>query len=96
MTSPDEPDSETAGAAAPPGSGHPDSAGQAPAAPSAEPARSSEPAPSPRAPGEPAESAPASLLPEQSPEDTDSAWGEYPDRSDDYLLRDRPPHWNDY
>jgi hypothetical protein len=39
---------------------------------------------------------PAAIEPEQSPEDTDAAWGDYPDRTDDYLLRDRPPHWNDY
>jgi hypothetical protein len=34
------------------------------------------------------------VLPEQSPEDTDAAWGEYP-RDDDRLYRDRPPHWDD-
>jgi hypothetical protein len=36
------------------------------------------------------------VLPEQSPEDTDAAWGEYPERSDDRLSRDRPPHWDDF
>jgi hypothetical protein len=34
--------------------------------------------------------------PEQSPEDTDAAWGEYPPRDDDRLYRDRPPHWDDF
>jgi hypothetical protein len=38
----------------------------------------------------------APLLPEQSREDTDAGWGEYPERSDDRLYRDRPPHWNDF
>jgi hypothetical protein len=36
------------------------------------------------------------ILPEQSPEDTDAAWGEYRERVDDRLYRDRPPHWADY
>ena len=36
------------------------------------------------------------LLPDQSREDTDSAWGEYPERADDRLYRDRPPHWADF
>ena len=36
------------------------------------------------------------VLPEQSREDTDAAWGEYPERSDDRLYRDRPPHWDDF
>jgi hypothetical protein len=36
------------------------------------------------------------LLPEQSPEDTDAAWGEYPQSARDRLYRDRPPHWNDF
>jgi hypothetical protein len=35
-------------------------------------------------------------LPEQSPEDTDAGWGEYPERDDDRLNRDRPPHWDSY
>jgi hypothetical protein len=34
-------------------------------------------------------------LPEQSREDTDAAWGEYPEPADDRLYRDRPPHWDD-
>jgi hypothetical protein len=38
----------------------------------------------------------APLLSEQSREDTDAAWGEYPERSDDRLYRDRPPHWDDF
>jgi hypothetical protein len=36
------------------------------------------------------------ILPEQSREDTDAAWGEYPERADDRLHRDRPPHWDDF
>ncbi|HEX3513038.1 MAG TPA: hypothetical protein VHT26_03420 [Trebonia sp.] len=35
------------------------------------------------------------LLPEQSSEDTDAAWGEYSTRDDERLYRDRPPHWDD-
>jgi hypothetical protein len=34
--------------------------------------------------------------PEQSREDTDEGWGEYPGRDDDWLRRDRPPHWADF
>jgi hypothetical protein len=47
----------------------------------------------------PAAAAPGPLdgRPEQSPEDTDAAWGEYPQsRDDDHLYRDRPPHWDNY
>jgi hypothetical protein len=59
-------------------------------------------------PGEPAaQHAPAardappvagSLLPEQSLEDTDAAWGDYRERErdDDRLDQDRPPHWDDF
>jgi hypothetical protein len=36
------------------------------------------------------------VLPEQSREDTDAGWGEYSDRADDRLYRDRPPHWADF
>ncbi|MCW2891564.1 MAG: hypothetical protein JWO75_1053 [Actinomycetia bacterium] len=36
------------------------------------------------------------VLPVQSSEDTDTAWGEYPQRDDDRLNRDRPPHWDDF
>lgn len=40
----------------------------------------------------------SSLLPEQSREDTDAAWGDYRERErdDDRLYRDRPPHWDDF
>jgi hypothetical protein len=34
--------------------------------------------------------------PEQSREDTDAAWGEYPESADDRLHRDRPPHWDNF
>jgi hypothetical protein len=44
---------------------------------------------------EPALSGPAPS--EQSREDTDIAWGDFPRRDDeDRLYRDRPPHWADY
>jgi hypothetical protein len=33
---------------------------------------------------------------EQAREDTDAGWGEYPERADDRLYRDRPPHWDDF
>ena len=36
------------------------------------------------------------VLPEQSREDTDAAWGEYTESDDDHLIRDRPPHWDDF
>jgi hypothetical protein len=37
--------------------------------------------------------APAPLT--QSSEDTDVGWGDYRERDDDdWLLRDRPPHWD--
>ncbi len=44
------------------------------------------------------EQTPASepVLPEQSREDTDAGWGEYPEQADDRLYRDRPPHWDDF
>lgn len=60
------------------------------------------PGPSPEAAKVPAGTAPAGtgpggeLLPERSPEDTDAAWGDLPERDDDRLYRDRPPHWDDY
>jgi hypothetical protein len=46
----------------------------------------------------PAPPAPAGegLLPGQSQEDTDAAWGDHPGRDDDRLYRDRPPHWDDF
>jgi hypothetical protein len=34
------------------------------------------------------------VLSGQSREDTDAGWGEYPERDDDRLHRDRPPHWD--
>jgi hypothetical protein len=52
-------------------------------------------APTAAAPGAYGASAREPVLPEQSPEDTDAAWGEYPPRDDDRLSRDRPPHWDD-
>ena len=52
-------------------------------------------APVASAPGGYGASARGPVLPEQSPEDTDAAWGEYPPRDDDRLSRDRPPHWDD-
>ncbi len=53
------------------------------------------PAPSGPAPSGPAPSGPAPS--EQSREDTDIAWGDFPRRDDeDRLYRDRPPHWADY
>ena len=39
---------------------------------------------------------PEPVLPEQSVEDTDAGWGEYPEADDDRLFRDRPPHWDDF
>jgi hypothetical protein len=65
-----------------------------------EPAATAPGAPVAPAPGAQAaargESAGEPVLPEQSPEDTDAAWGEYPPRDDDRLYRDRPPHWDDF
>jgi hypothetical protein len=50
--------------------------------------------------GQPAADRPAPpVLPEQSREDTDIAWGDYrgsDDEDRDRLFRDRPPHWADY
>jgi hypothetical protein len=46
------------------------------------------------APAAPAAPAVPPLLPDQSREDTDAAWGEYPESADDRLYRDRPPHWD--
>ena len=67
------------------------------------------PEPTDPAPGAPADAAPAPgapaaggslaagpAVPEQSPEDTDAAWGEYRQPDDDRLSRDRPPHWDDF
>lgn len=36
------------------------------------------------------------VLPEQAHEDSDAAWGDYPQVDDDRLRRDRPPHWDDF
>ena len=36
------------------------------------------------------------VLPDRAREDTDAAWGEYSERDDDRLYRDRPPHWDDF
>jgi len=37
------------------------------------------------------------LLPDRSVDETDVGWGERPQDNDrDRLLRDRPPHWDDY
>src|SRR5437868_3876958 len=36
------------------------------------------------------------VLPEQSREDTDADWGEYPVTNDERLHHDRPPHWDDF
>ena len=52
------------------------------------------PAPGPASPGAPVPGPP--LLSEQSREDTDAGWGEYPRPADDRLDRDRPPHWDDF
>jgi hypothetical protein len=51
------------------------------------------------APGEPAPAGPPEkeerVLPAQSREDTDVAWGEQPEPGeDDRFYRDRPPHWD--
>jgi hypothetical protein len=81
--SPDRPEPEDRGP-------EPEDRGPAPAGPP--PAASPESPtgqPSPRAGSEP-------MLPEQSREDTDAAWGEYPESARDRLYRDRPPHWDDY
>jgi hypothetical protein len=64
-----------------------------PAGPDPEPAEP--PAPRPTEPS-PEPDRPAPDRPEQSREDTDAAWGEYPDHGDDRLYRDRPPHWDNY
>jgi hypothetical protein len=64
-----------------------------------------QPAPGQPAPGQPAAErsaaarpvTPGPAVPEQSREDTDIAWGDYPGREDeDRFYRDRPPHWADY
>ena len=52
----------------------------------APPVSTSAPSPAPPPPGPP--------LPAQSSEDTDVGWGDYGEQNDDWLLRDRPPHWD--
>ena len=34
------------------------------------------------------------VLPEQTTDDTDRGWGERPGGNDDWLLAERPPHWD--
>ncbi|HEX5595035.1 MAG TPA: hypothetical protein VFX61_03295 [Micromonosporaceae bacterium] len=34
-----------------------------------------------------------SVLPDQTADDTDRSWGDYPVSNDDFLLAERPPHW---
>lgn len=58
----------------------------------AEPPGPAAPAPGPA----PLSSAREPLLPERSGEDTDAAWGDYPESADDRLHRDRPPHWDNF
>ncbi len=108
MTSPyAEPESVTTAAEGPPGSVIPASEGvpglvipaAARAAPAAPSAASSVPASSvPAGPPPSVRVAPAGepVLPEQSREDTDAAWGEYPESAQERLYRDRPPHWDDF
>ena len=78
--------------------------------PAAEPERTAEPVqPEPSLSPAPASDEPAApataarvvvarepLLPGQSREDTDAAWGDYPESASDRLFRDRPPHWDDF
>ncbi len=66
-----------------------------PAAPGPDGPAPNPPAPAAASPAAGGASAREPVLPEQSPEDTDAAWGEYPSRDDDRLYRDRPPHWDD-
>jgi hypothetical protein len=53
-----------------------------------------EPADGPVPPCDPAPPPPGPTLPAQSSEDTDVGWGDYAEQDDDWLLRDRPPHWD--
>jgi hypothetical protein len=64
----------------------------APAAPDPIPAAPVQLAPVPVAPVPGREP----VLPDQSREDTDAGWGEYPEPASDRLYRDRPPHWDDF
>ena len=54
------------------------------------------PVPATPAPAAPAASDGDPAMPEQSREDTDAAWGDYPESTADRLYRDRPPHWDDF
>jgi hypothetical protein len=63
--------------------------------PAAEPGADAQAPPGPPPAPSPAPAA-GPVLPEQSREDTDAAWGEYRERDDDRLYRDRPPHWDDF
>jgi hypothetical protein len=81
-------------------------AGPEPTAPAPAPAETA--APVPVTPGHAASEAGSAVIappglsagepaaPEQSREDTDAAWGEYPESADDRLHRDRPPHWDNF
>ncbi len=67
-----------------------------PSEPVAPPPRDEAPPPAgalrPATASTPADASPA--LPTRAAEDTDEAWGELPEGSDDArYLRDRPPHW---
>jgi len=66
--------------------------------PDAEPGPTAPSAPVPvvSVPADRGEPAAEPALPERSREDTDAAWGDYPERDDDRLNRDRPPHWDDF
>jgi hypothetical protein len=82
MTTSDEGTAPTPAAPAPPAGAAPENgAGRPEAGAAATPARGA--------------SAAEPILPTQSREDTDAAWGEYPEPADDRLYRDRPPHWDD-
>jgi hypothetical protein len=61
--------------------------------PAAEPEHSPEPDSEPAPSLRPASGA---VPPEQSREDTDAGWGEYPVTEDERLYQDRPPHWDDF
>jgi hypothetical protein len=59
-----------------------------------EPEGSPQPAHEPTSAPQPEPTEP--VLPEQSREDTDAGWGEYPETNDDRYTQDRPPHWDDF
>jgi len=63
--------------------------------PDVRPEPTTAPVPATPAPTAPVASVGDPVLPEQSREDTDAAWGDYPESADDRLYRDRPPHWDD-